>query len=118
MIAHPYNCPNCGKKAPKATGVVWVRESKMSEAADSRWWRHVVVSPLPKNKAECQKLTNQIVVSLVYNHDKTEVMRFGEWDGVHYWHRYEPFCSTPCAIEFARAAHEAGYRRNPKARAA
>jgi hypothetical protein len=32
------------------------------------------------------------------------------WDGVSWLVRYEPFCTLRCALDFARAAHRAGYR--------
>lgn len=54
-----------------------------------------------RSKADCQKLTNQSVVSVSYWVDGS-VMRFSTWDGESYDDPY--FCSGKCAEIFGYRA--------------
>src|SRR5215831_14076133 len=109
-MQHPYKCPSCGKAAPKLTRVVWVcRADATIRGHDESWLRHLYVEQPLRSKADCERHTNQAVVSVSYS-VLGAVTRFGEWDGESYWHRREPFCSDACCVRFARAAFNAGYR--------
>ena len=118
-------CPTCDKPAPALTCVVWVERADTSEeirrnqaAMSGRLTRHIYPEEPLRTIGECRRHSNQHVVSVTYAHSEQigedrvrgRVRRFGVWDGRSYWHAQHPFCSNPCAVKFARATYEAGYR--------
>jgi hypothetical protein len=109
-MARP-RCAYCDKLAPKLTTTVWVGSfTDSSRQKNGDWYRHIYLDEPLRSIADCRWHTNQQVVSVHYGMNNT-ISRFSEWDGESYWLKYGgQFCSTPCAIKFAKAAHKAGYR--------
>jgi hypothetical protein len=85
-----HRCPGCGKPAPKKTEYHSVGQQQRLEDPD--WWRR-----LPG------KITHK------HSYKDGQVDSVDTWDGVSYQHKYDPFCTLRCALQFARAAHMAGY---------
>lgn len=80
------SCPNCGKKAKKAT---------------ERWWvRHD--GPYTGN----QKIIRR--EETPFGDDAILTL----WDGESYEMYCGNFCTNKCAMEFGNAAYRAGYRRS------
>jgi endogenous inhibitor of DNA gyrase (YacG/DUF329 family) len=108
-MRHRYDCPTCGKPAPKLSTTVWVERDPGNYGPDTPWTRTIIANPRPHSMEGCRRLTNRTVISVAYSM-RGEVTRFGEWDGESYWHPHEPFCTTGCALAFARAAYKTGHR--------
>ena len=106
-------CPVCGKQIPKLTTTVWCNldtTSAQARQSDSSWYRYLYLPERPRTKADCQRLSNQQVVSVSRALDPAFIDRFTEWDGESYWTASYPFCKPECATIFARAAYKVGYR--------
>jgi hypothetical protein len=114
--SQPY-CINCGDRIRKYTTAHHFSTLGMKDTEFSK--THPL--PNPKTKAECQRLTNQQVVSLRYsqNYDdgkpvgKRWVYSFTSWDGETYEDAF--FCSGTCATDFAYACARAGMKRQRNA---
>jgi hypothetical protein len=103
-------CAYCDKPAPKMTTTVYIRKSGDDRQKDGRWYRYIYPATPLRSIEQCRAYTNQRVISVAYSVDST-VAHFAEWDGETYWLKYGgAFCTTQCAVKFARAAHKAGYR--------
>ena len=87
---HRYNCPGCGKPAPRHT-VYHARGDVRIDPPD--WWHK-----FPEDLIVRRRMMGN------------EVYAVDTWDGVSYCHRYDPFCTLRCALGVAKAAHRAGYR--------
>lgn len=107
-------CRWCGKPLRKASRTVHVEraanEGKTHKAA-SNYSRAIFTDSPPTNKAECQKLTNQQVISVSYTplyEDGEKIGRklssFGEWDGESYIGLGGFFCTSDCAMELGISA--------------
>jgi hypothetical protein len=106
-------CRFCGKPIAKHTRRVWIETNpEIGKGPATEWSRHVHVEKgsEPKNRADCQQLTNHQVVSLSYTErydDRLEksvrshVRSFSEWDGESYSDPY--FCNGDHARRFAYA---------------
>lgn len=112
--AQPY-CPFCAKPLRKWTRMVALREPPKEGSQNFRgsdWIIRLLEIPRdqwPKTKAECQRHSNQQVVSVKYDRQRN-ITSFGEWDGESYDCAAGVFCTTGCAAAFGLAAYRAGYR--------
>jgi hypothetical protein len=108
-------CRCCGKPIRKwTTHVHIVPERTKYNSGDSSWSRTVVSATPLKTKADCQRHSNQQVVSIKYTVDydnsypaqpipeTRRVYSFTEWDGESY--DDELFCNNACAQELGRLA--------------
>lgn len=89
-------CRCCGKAIKKRTVAFIVDKHPPGpnvHHTNSEFWRHVYSDPLPKTKADCQRLTNLEVVSLRKHNG--DVVHFGAWDGESYDDEF--FCTGGCA---------------------
>lgn len=102
-------CRCCAKPIGKHTILVWVHEKPTAYHRHSTWCRYVYGDL--RNKADCQRHTNQQVLSISYTEDTKDgepipgtrrVRRFNEWDGETYTHPF--FCSGSCAQAFGLLA--------------
>jgi hypothetical protein len=115
-------CPTCGTPLPKLTTTVWCYDDGANiRQQDSNWSRYLYLpdEQLPRSIADCRRLSNQDVVSVIYRSEynretdtfvRGRVSRFTEWDGATYWTASKPFCKPECALVFARLAYQAGMR--------
>lgn len=95
-------CRCCGKKIAKWTTSAYLWNAGGSnKMADERLSRNVYIddpAAWPKTKADCQKISNQTVIS-IQRHGDGRVWVFAEWDGESY--KDGTFCTNNCAIDFA-----------------
>jgi hypothetical protein len=111
----PLYCRTCGKPIRKWTVTVYVRKEPSKYDHEAAWIRHAYVGDnWPKSKADCQKLTNQQILSVSYTPITKDgdvigqrLSHFGEWDGESYIDQY--FCSNTCAQNMGRAAAIKGW---------
>ncbi len=103
-------CRWCGNAIRKRTRKVWVRqnETQYDRQTAGEFTGHVYVGDnWPTNKAECQKLSNQQVVSVSYNGPNIsgpgagKVDAFTAWDGESY--EDDVLCSGTCAQAMGRS---------------
>lgn len=89
-------CYCCGKPIAKQTTSVWLK-LKGNNSTDNSWpfSRVLRVDEFPRNKAECQALTNYPVMSVKRAADVSYICQFTEWDGKSYVDPY--FCTGDCA---------------------
>lgn len=126
----PLFCRCCGKSLPKWSKTVYVKDAPGKFDHKNTWSRYVYVGDAPlSSKADCQRRTNGIVLSVKYADEKvgpeSEVVEtvhrgphdyvtfkdprpsrrvvrsFNEWDGVTY--ADDLFCTGTCAESFGRA---------------
>jgi hypothetical protein len=99
MSSAPPLCRYCGKPLAKRTSSHYVKNDKYGEPfIDS-----------PKTKADCQKLTNETVISVAYHKRLRDgsgarhVWHYSTWDGESYESVYGAgfFCTQVCAVHFA-----------------
>lgn len=96
-------CRWCAKLIKKHTMTVHIAKEPASHHGQSSFSRYVYPDVWPMTKADCQKLTNQNVVSVKRHHsDDGRISSFGEWDGESYDDQF--FCSGPCARSMGYAA--------------
>jgi hypothetical protein len=88
-------CRYCGKPIAKRTRLVNVDHAETDQRQyhdHTEFWTHVYVTDetWPKNKADCQKLTNRQVVAVKYgahvrgDYYEHRVRAFSDWDGESY----------------------------------
>lgn len=96
-------CRWCGKPLRKFVRTVYIEkpDSVIGEMTTG-YSRVIKTDTPPTTKAECQKLTNQRVVSAKLRH--TAYPQFGEWDGESYEAVWDFFHSNECAAALGRAA--------------
>ena len=117
-------CRWCGKAIPKRTTYVAVNDpTSTARPADSEFWRHIYPEQRPTSKDECQKLTNEKVVSVHYDYAEQnwigeypnrklvesgarKVRDFRTWDGESYIDEF--FCNGQHANWFGYAAAAKG----------
>lgn len=98
-------CRCCGKPVKKYTTTVYVREAPSQYDHAHAWVRYIYVgADRPKTKQDCQRHSNQQVISVGRSKDGT-VHSFAEWDGARYQDEF--FCSGPCTKSFAQMAAKA-----------
>lgn len=109
-------CLFCFKAIPKWTRTVFVErlDSGSTPAASDEFVRRLKLAEPLLTKADCQKHTNDQVVSVSYWPSTSSrgrvVSAFGTWDGESYAAVAGYFCSGKCAQAFGRAAARAGWR--------
>ncbi len=107
-------CIVCGKPIAKKTHTIYLRETNSNrshgEYSDETYSKHLFLDKdkWPKNKADCQKLTNMIVVSVQYTGSERSIYSFGVWDGQSYDDEF--FHSQLCATRQGYAAAREGLR--------
>lgn len=105
-------CRCCGKPIAKSTRITWLRAPSSIGPRDSGWSRTLEVETFPKNREECQKLTNRAVTAVSYwsKDEDRRITSFHDWDGESW--KDEFFCTNTCAQAFARlcAMHQTGER--------
>lgn len=96
-------CRWCARPLKKFVRKVYLltREPQSSETERS-WVRYLKCEAVPTTMAECQKLTNQVVVTAKLK--KTAYPMFGEWDGETYESTADYFCTLACSSAMGRAA--------------
>jgi ribosomal protein L24E len=106
----PVFCRYCGKMLRKWTVTVYVRDEPTKYDHAHGYCRYVYPPQKLKNKADCQKFTNQQVVSVSYSYPTQDgdripgaayVQSFNEWDGESWDDPY--FCGAKCAQGLAYA---------------
>lgn len=110
-------CRYCGEPIRKVTCTVYVREGERKEKyeIDSALQRYVYPAERPRSMADCQKLTNDQVVSIRYGKkwiDDVEtstgnVSIFTTWDGKSYVDEF--FCTGEHARLFGYAGAKGGF---------
>src|SRR3974390_2742532 len=104
-------CRCCGKPIAKVATTVYIEKNPDFTRPLANWSRHIFSGMPVLNKADCQRHTNQTIVSLGYTsdynmdtdkHDNRRVRWFTEWDGETYKDKY--FCTVSCAQSFGRLA--------------
>lgn len=108
-------CRYCGKAIAKQTATMNIcrkRDPKLKN--DWEFWRHLAIgnAPWPRSIRDCQKLTNEKVVSITYGahidneFDLKAVRSFTIWDGESYKDGF--FCNGDHAKQFGYAAARKG----------
>lgn len=107
------HCRYCGKPIDKFTRTVYCAKPGSGMAiSNSEFSATVKCETLPRNKADCQKLTNYEVVSLSYSKRgegpdaARTVWSFTDWDGESWKDQY--FCNGDHAKAFGYACAAAG----------
>lgn len=95
-------CRHCGKPIAKATNVMFVHDPGVASM-------HGVVEGPLHNKAECQRTTNQEVISVSYSeyNGVRRVWKFATWDRVSFVSEF--FCKDACAVRFAYLLAKGGH---------
>lgn len=107
----PVHCRYCGKMLRKWSTTVYVREAPSPYDVRASYCRYVYVGAAKlKTKADCQRHSNQHVISVQYSHPTQDgdripgakyVASFNEWDGESWQDQY--FCGAKCAEAMAYA---------------
>ena len=108
--ATPPLCRCCGKAIAKHSMTVQLTLERADYQKDRPpWSRYIVVEKFPSTKADCQKMTNEKVISVKRrqimggNFEPTGasyIAEFSTWDGESYRDQY--FCNrTKCAVQYA-----------------
>jgi ribosomal protein L24E len=101
-------CRYCGGPIRKKTATVFIRAPGKGTGLSNYGSRLIEVEPLPQTKEDCQKYTNQKIMSVKrdkrMNYDINKMEDFGidqftEWDGETYDDKF--FCSGTCAQKMA-----------------
>lgn len=113
-------CRCCNKPIAKRTLTHWIRREQSKYDHPNTWDRYHYIgnAPWPTSKADCQRLTNDRVVSVQYgtyqdqdDRNPTHVRRFSTWDGVSYHPKWSYFCTNDCAAAYGKAAAAVVSRR-------
>lgn len=102
-------CRYCAKPIKKTSLMVLICRERTQYHSDTLFSRYAHTAEPVKSKAECEKLTNQQVLSVSWSRgstadydpapEKDEITSFGEWDGESYDDLF--FCSGAHAKDFA-----------------
>jgi hypothetical protein len=110
-------CRACGKPIAKYTTTAYVvPELDERYHRNNSYSRYIYANPPLVSKADCQRVSNQQVMSIKYTIDtdahfepipgSRHVHLFTEWDGESYTDEF--FCSGACAQDFGRMAARSG----------
>lgn len=109
-------CRHCGGKIAKYTDTHWIERDTATIRHDDNRHHYMSDADWPKSKADCQKLTNEEVVSVTYHQDYSsddgykrtdKIWRFGVWDRESYVDEF--FCNGDHARRFAYSCAREGY---------
>lgn len=100
----PPLCRYCGGRIAKQPKTVWLRQSQPIGGVTGS--KFVVVEEYPTTIAQCQRLTNDKILS-VRKSDSGNITRFSTWDGETYVDKF--FCNGAHARNFAYVCAHAGH---------
>lgn len=101
-------CRFCGALIAKETVTVFVKLPGEIMATASSFCRDIRVEQLPADKAACQRLVNEDVVSIAYSDGRSGIRKFTVWNRQNYVDNY--FCKADHARRFGYALAAAGHQ--------
>lgn len=100
-------CRCCGKPIAKRVTANWFRlPGTGGNNLDNRYWKTHYVDAYPTTREECQRLTNEVILTAKAGKNTGKISNFNSWDGESYVDPF--FCKERCAADFGRMCARSG----------